>query len=395
VNRLAGRIARLIRSQGPLSIAQFMTLALHDPEDGYYATNDPFGRAGDFITAPEISQMFGELIGLWLVQCWRDQGSQAPARLVELGPGRGTLMADALRAARVAPDFLTAVEVVLVEASPTLREIQRQKLLPFVEISPPHPALSPTGGEGNSHTSLAPPGGEGWGEGERRPKLRWTDRLDASLAGRPLFLIANEFFDALPVRQYVKTERGWCERMVTADAEGRLAFALAPVPAKGLAVPEARGEAENGAVYEISPAATAFAEEIAGLVVAQGGAALIVDYGHAGTGFGDTLQAVKKHKFAPVLETPGAADLSAHVDFAALAEAAARGGARAHGPLAQGTLLERLGLKERATALAKAHPEDEKALATAVARLASDCQMGRLFQALAILPERAGPPPGF
>ena len=359
MNRLAGRVARLIRSQGPLSIAQFMTLALHDPEDGYYATRDPFGRAGDFVTAPEISQMFGELIGLWLVQCWRDQGSQAPARLVELGPGRGTLMADALRAAKLAPDFLAAIEVVLVEASPALRAIQARNLK-------------------DCGTSV-----------------RWTDRLDASLAGRPLFLIANEFFDALPVRQYVKTERGWCERMVTADADGRLAFALAPVPAKGLAVPEARGEAENGAVYEVSPAATAFAEEIAGLVTQQGGAALIVDYGHAGTGFGDTLQAVKKHKFAPVLETPGAADLSAHVDFAALAEAAARGGAAAHGPLAQGTFLERLGLKDRAITLAKAHPEDATVFAAAVERLTGDGQMGRLFQALAILPERAGSPPGF
>ena len=359
MNRLAGRLARLIQSQGPLSIAQFMMLALHDPQDGYYATRDPLGRAGDFITAPEVSQMFGELIGLWLVQCWRDQGSQAPAYLVELGPGRGTLMADALRAAKLAPDFLSAVEVVLVEASPTLREIQRDKL---------------------KDCGVA---------------ARWLDRLDGSLADRPLFLIANEFFDALPVRQYVKTERGWCERMVTLDGDGQLAFALAPVAAAGLAVPETRGAATDGAVYEVSPAATAFAEEIAGLLVAQGGAALIVDYGHGGTGFGDTLQAVRKHQYAPVLEAPGQADLSAHVDFAALAEAARRGGAVAHGPLAQGVFLERLGLKDRATMLAKSHPEDGAALAAVVERLTGAGQMGRLFQALAILPERAGPPPGF
>ena len=359
MNRLAGRLARLIQSQGPLSVAQFMMLALHDPADGYYATRDPFGRTGDFITAPEISQMFGELIGLWLVQCWRDQGSQAPARLVELGPGRGTLMADALRAAKLAPDFLSAIEVVLVEASPTLRAIQAE-------------ALKDCG---------AP--------------VRWLNGLDASLAGRPLFLVANEFFDALPVRQYVKTGRGWCERMVTTDDEGNLAFALAPVPAAGLQIPESRGEATEGAVYEISPAATAHAEEIAGLLAAQGGAALIVDYGYDGEGFGDTLQAVRKHKYAPVLEAPGQADLSAHVDFRALAEAAERGGAKAHGPLAQGTLLERLGLKKRAAALARAHPQDETVFAAAVGRLAAPGQMGRLFRALAILPERAGPPPGF
>ncbi|MDE3114725.1 MAG: SAM-dependent methyltransferase [Pseudomonadota bacterium] len=336
-----------------------MMLALHDPADGYYATRDPFGRAGDFITAPEVSQMFGELIGLWLVQCWRDQGSQAPARLVELGPGRGTLMADALRAAKLAPDFLAAIDVVLVEASPTLRAIQADKLK------------------------------------DCGASLRWLDRLDDSLADRPLFLIANEFFDALPVRQYVKTERGWCERMVSLDDAGNLVFALAPVAAAGLAVPEARGEAEPGAVYEVSPAATAFAEEIASLVTRQGGAALIMDYGHSGTGFGDTLQAVRSHKYAPVLETPGAADLSAHVDFAALAEAVRRGGAVAHGPLAQGAFLERLGLKPRAAALSKAHPEDQAPLSFAVERLTDPGQMGRLFQALAILPERAGTPPGF
>ncbi len=208
MNDLGERIARLIETQGPLSVAQFMSLALHDPKGGYYATRDPFGRGGDFITAPEISQMFGELLGLWTVQVWRDQGSPAPARLIELGPGRGTLMADMLRAAvKTAPDFFAAIDVVMVENSPTLKEVQRE-------------TLKACGAQ-----------------------IAWRGSFDDSLADRPLFVLANEFFDALPIRQYVKGEDGWHERMVTLDANGKLAFALAPVSAKTLAVPEARGEA--------------------------------------------------------------------------------------------------------------------------------------------------------
>lgn len=359
MNALGERIARLIQSQGPLSIAQFMTLALHDPQDGYYATRDPLGRTGDFITAPEVSQMFGELLGLWIVQCWRDQDCSKQARLVELGPGRGTLMADALRTiARVAPAFLAAIEIVLIEASPALRQIQSETLSKFAGV-------------------------------------RWLSQFDDSLAGRPLFLLANEFFDALLVRQYVKTERGWCERMVILDESGALSFALAPVPMAGMIVPEARGEAEDGAVYEISPPAIAIAEEVAQIVSARGGAALIVDYGHDGSGFGDTLQAVKGHKYAGLLDAPGEADLSAHVDFAALSAAALRGGAKPYGPVAQGVLLEKLGLRQRAEQLSSANPLDAAAMASAVERLIGGREMGTLFKALAILPERAPPPPGF
>ena len=359
MNTLGERIARLIQSQGPLPIAQFMMLALHDPQSGYYATRDPFGRAGDFITAPEVSQMFGELLGLWIVQTWRDQGSPNPARLMELGPGRGTLMADALRAAKLAPDFLAATEVVMVESSPTLKQVQAERLK------------------------------------DAGVPVRWRSGLDDTLGDRPLFVLANEFFDALPIRQFVKTERGWCERMVIADDAGALGFALAPMPAAGLSVPPERGEAEDGAVYEISPAGTAFAEEIAQIVNTHGGAALIVDYGHNGTGFGDTLQAVQAHKFADLLAAPGEADLSAHVDFAALAAAAARSGAKAYGPLAQGTLLERLGLQQRADQLARVNPKDADAITAATRRLMGAREMGVLFQALALLPDRAPPPPGF
>ena len=358
MNALASRIARLIENQGPLSIAQFMTLALHDPEAGYYATRDPFGRTGDFVTAPEVSQMFGELLGLWTVQVWRDQGSPTPARLVELGPGRGTLMADVLRAARVAPDFLQAIDVVLIESSPALKAVQVEQLK-------------------DADVAVA-----------------WRNGFDDTIADRPLFVLANEFFDALPIRQYVKTERGWCERMVTLK-NGALAFALAPVPAAGLIVPESRGPAEDGAVYEISPSATAFTEELANAIAARGGAALIVDYGYTASGFGDTLQAVRAHKFAKTLDAPGHADLSAHVDFTALSAAATQGGAKAYGPIAQGALLERLGLTERAARLASQNPRDAAEIEAAVARLMGAREMGTLFQALAILPKEAPRPAGF
>ena len=357
MNALGTRIARLIENQGPLSIAQFMTLALHDPREGYYATRDPFGRSGDFITAPEVSQIFGELLGLWLVQAWQDQGAQKPARLVELGPGRGTLMADALRAARVAPDFLAAIDVVLIESSPTLKSVQAERLK------------------------------------DAGVRIEWHVGWNEALADRPLFVVANEFFDALPIRQYVKTGRGWCERMVTL-ANGALAFALAPVPAAGLIVPPERGEAEDGAVFEISTSGAAYAEEIANAIANRGGAALIVDYGHDGIGFGDTLQAVKAHKFADVLDAPGEADLSAHVDFAALSAAAARGGARVYGPTAQGEFLDRLGLATRADTLSKANPALATQFASEAERLRSPRQMGALFKTMAIVPKDAPVPAG-
>jgi NADH dehydrogenase [ubiquinone] 1 alpha subcomplex assembly factor 7 len=240
---LKARIAALIEAQGPMSVAQFMTISLLDPQDGYYATRDPLGAGGDFTTAPEISQMFGEMVGLWLVQAWADQGCPKNPRLVELGPGRGTLMADILRTAAVAPEFLADLEVVLIEASPVLQQVQADKLR----------------GSGAD--------------------ISWQAQFDDSLGDRPLFLVANEFFDALPVRQYVKTERGWCERMVTALNDA-LVFALAPVPAPRAAIPADREQAPDGGVYETSPAAAALAEDIARIIAARGGAALIIDYGY-------------------------------------------------------------------------------------------------------------------
>ena len=366
---LGQRIAGLIAAQGPISIAQFLTLALHDRAAGYYATRDPIGAAGDFITAPEISQMFGELIGLWLAQAWEDQGKPARPRLVELGPGRGTLMADALRALKLVPAFRDSVDVVLVEASPVLRAAQRD-------------ALQDSG-----------------------VAIRWADDFNSIPTDRPLFLVANEFFDALPIQQYVKSERGWCERMVTLDEAGALAFALSPVAISNAMVPANRDGAPRGGVYEYAAAGEALMEEIAHVIAAQGGAAIAIDYGYDTPGFGETLQAVASHKFAGVLSEPGANDLSAHVDFTALGDAAVRGGASVCGPVGQGELLMALGIVQRAENLARGlagpatrssyHLDDYPELRAALDRLVLPDQMGTLFKALAIVPKNAPTPPGF
>jgi len=347
VNPLAERIAALIASQGPVSVAHYMALV----NDAYYATRDPLGR--DFITAPEISQVFGELMGLWIVQAWADQGRPREKRLVELGPGRGTLMADALRAARVAPEFRDGLEIVLVEASPALRAQQEQRV----------------------------------------PGARWAQGFGETLADKPLFLIANEFFDALPVRQFVRTAKGWRERMVALDARGALAFALSPVPVPESYLPAGRSDAPDGAVCEISPAAEALTAQIARSIAAQGGAALIVDYGYERPGFGETLQAVAGHSFTAILDDPGESDLSAHVDFAALARAAAE--ASVHGPVTQGEMLEDLGIAARFARLAQANPGAADALQSQLTRLTRADEMGTLFKALAILPKHAPRPPGF
>jgi NADH dehydrogenase [ubiquinone] 1 alpha subcomplex assembly factor 7 len=359
-NALGERIAALIAAQGPISVAHYMTLALHDAAGGYYATRQPFGAAGDFTTAPEISQMFGEMLGLWCVQVWHDQGQPKRKRLVELGPGRGTMMADALRAAKVAPEFLVGLEVVLVESSPALQKAQAEK-------------LKDCGAE-----------------------IRWAAHFDDTMADRALFLLANEFFDAMPVRQYVKTERGWCERMVVVK-DGELEFALAPMPTPHAAIAASRAGAPDGGVYESAPASTALTEAIARVIASNGGGALLVDYGYGENpdGYGETLQAVGGHQFADVLVDPGENDLSAHVDFAAIAEAARHGGAAVYGPRAQGEFLADLGITGRAEQLMKTNPAAAQNLFAAVERLIGPGQMGTLFKAMALLPPSAAKPPGF
>src|ERR1043166_1726468 len=310
-----------------------MGLCLGHPVHGYYTTRDPFGRGGDFVTAPEISQMFGELIGLWAAAVWQAMGAPVRVALVELGPGRGTLMADALRAARVVPGFAAALNVHLIETSPVLQRRQQETLA-----------------------------------GSALP-IAWHREL-AAVPDSPLIVIANEFFDALPVQQAVKTESGWHERMVGLGPHDELAFALHPDPIPGFAafLPATLTSAPPRAVYEWRSADVA--ADLARRVAEQGGAVLVIDYGHAESALGDTLQAVGRHGFADPLASPGELDLTAHVDFAALARTAQAVGARVHGPLAQGAFLPRLGIEARAAALrAKATATPATHLDAALARV--------------------------
>jgi NADH dehydrogenase [ubiquinone] 1 alpha subcomplex assembly factor 7 len=353
---LGEHIARLIRAAGPIPISQYMALALGHPEHGYYMTRDPLGARGDFITAPEVSQMFGELAGLWIADTWLKQGRPSPVVLCELGPGRGTLMADALRALRSVPGFLDAARLHLVETSPALRAAQKTQL----------------------------------------PQATWHDRFDDVPEG-PLFLIANEFFDALPIAQFVKTERGWCERHVALSDDGlRLVPALAPVPTSATVLPPAVREAAAGSIAEISPASVAIAEAIGERIARRGGAALVIDYGHARSAPGDTLQAMRAHRYADPFDAPGEADITAHVDFEALALGVARGGARACGPVEQGAFLKALGIEARAAALkARADARQAQDIDSAVQRLTAPDQMGSLFKVLGVLPADAPAPAGF
>jgi NADH dehydrogenase [ubiquinone] 1 alpha subcomplex assembly factor 7 len=361
---LAEHLRALIAAAGPITVARFMAEALGHPEHGYYATRDPLGRAGDFTTAPEISQVFGELIAAWCAVVWARMdagaGAPSPVRLVELGPGRGTLIADILRTlAKVAPDLDRAAELHLVETSPVLRAAQARAL------------------------------------GDRP---HWHDALETVPDG-PLILVANEFFDALPIHQLVHTGGHWRERLVGADpATGALRFEVAPGPSPlAAALPAGLPMPREGEIVELRPAGDAVMAELARRIARHGGAALIVDYGHAASAYGDTLQAVRGHDYAPVLADPGEADLTAHVDFAALARAARAESAAVYGPVAQGAFLAALGIAARAEALARvaAGPEQRAAVASGVARLVVPEAMGTLFKALAVLHASQGPPPGF
>ena len=348
---LGEKIRRLIEANGPIRVDEYMRLCLGDPQHGYYVARQPIGAAGDFVTAPEMSQMFGEILGAWLVHVWELMGAPAAVRLVELGPGRGALIEDVLRVAARRPAFGAAISLDLVEQSPVLRQEQAR-------------ALAAAGAEAT-----------------------WRADFDAVPAG-PLLLVANEFFDALPIRQFVRQDAAWRERMVGLDAAGELAFGLGPSTMSGLPV------ADESAVKEISPPAVELVGRIAARIVREGGAALIVDYGYSGEAFGDTLQAVAGHAFADPLARPGEADLTAHVDFSALARRARAEGASVHGPIGQGDFLLSLGLRQRAERLAeKADAPTRAAVAAAVERLAGTSAMGRLFKVLAIARPGLSPPP--
>ncbi len=352
-------IRRRIRRAGGISVADYMRLCLTHPEHGYYTTRQPLGESGDFITAPEASQIFGELIGIWTIACWQSLGRPARLHLLELGPGRGLLMADLLRAARAAPDFLKALRVHLVEVSAHLRTEQRRRLEPLAA------------------------------------SLHWHDDLPPpeAMKGGPVLVIANEFFDALPVHHFERTAAGWRERLVVEDANGALAFAATGQPLPEAALPRWARNLPVGSMIEISPQRAGFARRIAALLRRNGGAALIIDYGHVSPGPGETLQALHRHRQVSVFHHPGESDLTAHVDFAALAEAMV--GLRIPPVLEQGAFLLGLGLRERLQILlANADEAQADRLLRGAERIAGMEHMGGLFKVLcAHTPDMPTPPP--
>ncbi|SEQ05508.1 SAM-dependent methyltransferase, MidA family [Devosia sp. YR412] len=343
-----------IRTSGPMSIAFYMGLCLTHPSKGYYKVADPLGKAGDFVTAPEISQMFGELVGFFLVNLWQQMGSPKDFTLLELGPGRGTLMADVLRVACRAEGLREGLDLRLFETNPALIAEQNARL-------------------------------EAYG-------AKWIDSFEKVGPG-PLVVISNEFFDALPIRQFVRMGDGWHERMVGLS-DGKRSFGLNPTPIPTSAMPEAVAKAEPNSVFEIGLASGEVMKRLANVVSTQGGAILAVDYGYARTQTGETLQGVRKHAFADVLDAPGETDLSAHVDFEALGNLATQAGLALQPLATQGEWLTRMGINDRAKALSVANPGSASDIAAARQRLVDADQMGKLFKVFCA----ASPglePPGF
>ena len=356
---LEAEIRRRIVAGGPMPVAEYMALCLSDPAHGYYTTHDPFGARGDFITAPEVSQMFGELIGLWAAAVWKQMGEPENVRLIELGPGRGTMMKDALRAAQIVPSFRAALVVHLVEVSPAL-QAQQEKALEVAGV----PAF-------------------------------WHAALTEVPKG-PAIVFANEFFDALPINQAIKTERGWHERRVQIDSSGQLAFTIAPepIPFFQTLLPPALRSPRAGAIFEWR--ADTVAMELGRRVADDRGAALVIDYGHTQTGLGETLQAVGQHAFADPLTLAGGLDLTAHVDFQALARTIEAMGAVGFGPIEQSQFLRRLGIEHRAATL-KAKTARAAEIDQALTRLIGHDRnaMGELFKVAAFAHRAIGVPPGF
>ncbi len=358
---LETEIRRRIAAAGPMPVGEYMELCLTDRAHGYYTTRDPLGRQGDFITAPEISQMFGELIGLWMGAVWKQMGSPDNLRVVELGPGRGTMMCDAMRAMSVLPPFRNAAVLHLVEINPILIGQQQQALEPL------------------------------------RMPVYWHASLDEVPQG-PTIVVANEFFDALPVSQAVKSDRGWHQRQIEVDFNGKLAFTYAsqPMPHFERLLPPAVREAPDESIFEWRDERPAM--RIGKRLAAEGGAALLIDYGHAQSGVGDTLQAVANHEFTGPLTAPGTVDLTAHVDFEALTRAIEAMGAVGYGTIEQAQFLSRLGIETRAASLKTKAPKNVATeIDFAVQRLIGrgSIAMGALFKAAAFGHSKLGAPPGF
>jgi NADH dehydrogenase [ubiquinone] 1 alpha subcomplex assembly factor 7 len=344
---LKDRLIAQIAEGGPMTVAQYMTACLYDPAEGYYATRPALGAEGDFITAPLVSQMFGELVGLWAVETWRAMGAPKPFILVEAGPGDGTLISDVLRAARLMPPFIEAAQLFLIEVSNPLMARQAQAL----KDAPVRPI--------------------------------WIPDLASLPEGHPVILIANELLDCLPARQFVqKADGGWVEKLVGLDADGNLTFALsAPAP-------------DGGLVLEVSAAQEAFGGELGAILAREGGAALLIDYGRDLPGFGDTFQALSSHDKVDPLDAPGEADLTVHVDFPTVLSVAEQAGCEtAIAP--QGMFLKRLGIEHRAAALARAKPERGDQLQRQMNRLIAPDQMGDLFKVATLYKAGQSLPPGF
>ncbi|MGL3604947.1 class I SAM-dependent methyltransferase [Rhizobium sp. G187] len=348
---LAEKIKSLIVANGPISISDFFALCLADPEHGYYKTRHPFGRAGDFVTAPEISQLFGEMLGVFMIDTWQRHGEPRDVRLVEIGPGRGTMMADMLRViARAAPGLYETANVHLVETSGLLKLTQRESLA--------------------SHGD----------------KITWHDSFDEVPEGFTL-LAANELFDAIPIRQFVKTPAGFVERMVGLGQAGELSFTLGTAILDASMLPEGISPPADGAIFEVAPARQSVMLTICERLRACHGTALIIDYGHMVTNYGDTLQAVRAHQFDPPLAHPGLADLTSHVDFENLARTAVAAGIHLNGCMHQGDFLVGLGIEERASALGRGKDEaTQQGIIDAVTRLAAagNGNMGELFKVMAV-----------
>ena len=362
---LRDRLLAQISAAGPISVADYMRAALYDPECGYYIAQAPIGApqktGGDFVTAPEISQMFGELLGLWSVQAWADFGAPSEIVFGELGPGRGVLMADALWACRIAPQFRAAAHVHLVEVNPILKAAQMERLKDV-------------------------------------PRVAWKASLEALPAG-PSVILANEFLDCMPIRQFARAPDGWRERLVGA-ADGQLAFGLgAPVQLAQLTISAdgiaALAKAPDGAVYEFAPELPGFVDALAARLHAAPGRALFVDYGGDGLEFGDTLQALRRHKKCDPLAEPGAIDLTAHVDFRALADLGRAAGLDVAGPLTQGAFLRALGIEARAQTLQSANPHRREEIDKALHRLIALNQMGELFKVMCLSSPGLPPAAGF
>lgn len=356
---LAKIIADEITSNGPITVEHYMSLCLGHPDHGVYTARDPIGADGDFTTSPEISQMFGELIGLWAASAWQTMGQPSQLHLIELGPGRGTLMADALRATHTLPGFIDALSVHLVETSQPLRAKQAESM---------------------KASGIDP---------------HWYDNL-ASVPPGPTIIIANEFFDALPIRQFVRKYIHWHERLIGLEETGEFKFQTPDEPQTHPLLTTLFPNATQGDIAEICPSAHEVIEAIGERFQANPGAALIIDYGHVISGTGDTLQAVAKHKYTDPLAQPGEADLTAHVDFAALSQSADKAELTTHGPINQGQFLNGLGIRERAKALSQnATKAQARDIAQAQQRLTAPDQMGTLFKVMALTSAGLAPPAPF